>query len=233
MTVSCFCKSMSAVWLESYKSPTQRLNRQHEFDSTSHAKSITPDYPSESLIPSPKNRHVKRAQKSAAMSQRPSKDQADYDRLLRNLSQSEVSTLLAAIDTDTPNNHRSLFARAERLWNRPLQGHDGEGARTSLPKDLERLAIALQWKAWDHRHPGTPPWDHSRLDHDIAVKLSVLRIYTVRDLKPSEKEAVEKYLREIVNCTEALRGTARFVQEKAVRGIILRVQGLVLYLEDM
>lgn len=71
------------------------------------------------------------------------------------------------------------------------------------------------------------------MDHDIAVKLSVLRVYTVRDLKLSERVAVENYLREIVNCTEALRGAARFVQEKAVRGIILRVQGLVLYLEDM
>ena len=167
------------------------------------------------------------------MSQRQPKDQADCERLLRNLSQSEVSTLLAAIDTDTPKNHRSLFARAERLWNRPLEGHAGEGARTSLPKDLDRLAVALQWKAWDHRHPGTPPWDHTRLDNNIAVKLSVLRIYTVRDLKVTEHEAVEKCLREVVRCTEALRGAERFVQERDVRGIILRVQGLVLYLEDM
>jgi hypothetical protein len=167
------------------------------------------------------------------MPQRPSKDQADCERLLRNLSQSEVSTLLAAIDTDTPKNHGSLFARAERLWNRPLEGHAGEGAKTSLPKDLDRLAVALQWKAWDYRHPGNPPWDHSRLDHDIAVKLSVLRIYTVRDLKITEREAVEKYLSEIVRCTEVLRGAERFGQEKEVTGVILRVQGLVLRLEDM
>lgn len=166
------------------------------------------------------------------MPQHPSQYQADCDRLLKNLSQSEVSTLLAAIENDTPKNHKSLFARAERLWNRPLQGHDGEGARTSLPKDLERLAVALQWKAWDQRHPGTPPWDHSRLDHDIAVKLSVLRIYTVRDSKVSEREAIEKSSREIVSCKEALRGVERFGHERDVRGIILRVQGLVLYLED-
>jgi len=167
------------------------------------------------------------------MPHQPSKDQADCERLLRNLSQSEVSTLLAALDTDTPKNHRSLFARAERLWNRPLEGHPGEGARTSLPKDLDRLAVALQWKAWDLRHPGTPPWDHTRLDYDIAVKLSVLRIYTVRDLKITEREAMEKYLREIVRCTEALRGAESFGQEKVVRGVILRVQGLVLFMEDM
>lgn len=87
-------------------------------------------------------------------------------------------------------------------------------------------------KEWDRRHPTTQPREHGPLD-DIAVTLSVLRINTVRDLKTSERGAVEEYLGEIVSRTKALRGAARYDQERYVRGIILLVQRLVLHLENM
>lgn len=158
----------------------------------------------------------------------PTKDQAQCDQLLKNLSQAEVTTLLAALSFQSTAPDTSLFARAEYLWQRPIKDRvPSNRKRTTLPLDIQRLALNLEKRCKDHRRGYKT---HSVTDRRVEDDLTVLRIYTVSDLKVTERDAVKRSLERLIASKDALKSSAKHA---GVEGIIHRLKGMVIELEEM
>lgn len=158
---------------------------------------------------------------------RPSKNQEECGRLINNLSPSEVTILLSAIVNDKPDDYRSLFQRAADLWNFPVK--DKRDKRTTLPKDLYFLSKSLCQKASDRRE-GKP---QSEPDWLVDVAISMVRSYTVADLKVVERDAIKRNLERVARYRNELKGSRSFPQQKAVDVLITRTKSLVIEQEDM
>ena len=163
------------------------------------------------------------------MSQRPLRDPSQSERLLKNLSQTEIEVLLAAIDNASPDEYSSLFRRAEEASRRMRRSPSGFCVRWTLSYDLRSLAKALQRKATNVERGLSDTGDDRYIDDDIAV----VKEYINDDLKPSDREMVLEQLEAITAAQESLKNFKVVAQQEAIDEVISHIKGLALYLEEL